>query len=97
MELAPRSMTRATMPVCLPWWKFSDSVSAWPKVSSAERASACCETGVKMASRSSGVALEMKRSSTQPAARPMKTANRVCGAPLPFVAASIAWPISTGA
>ena len=45
VEFAPRSMMRARPPVCLPWWKLSDSESEWAKVSTAERASACCDTG----------------------------------------------------
>ena len=30
VERAPRSMTRLSVPVCLVWWKSSDSDSAWP-------------------------------------------------------------------
>ena len=35
VEFEPRSMMRASAPVCLPWWKLSDSDSEWAKVSTA--------------------------------------------------------------
>src|SRR5579872_155416 len=96
VELAPRSMMRASAPVCLPEWKLSESESEWPKVSTAERASACWETGVKIASRTSGVTLETKRSSTQKAAKPPNTAKTVAAVLRPWLSASMARPIQIG-
>ncbi len=97
VELAPRSMIRAWPPVCFDWWKFSDSDSEWAKVSTAERASACCETGVKMESRISGAALEMNRSITHQMVMPAKMANTVWPTVRPWPRASIPRPIQTGA
>ena len=51
VERAPRSMIRDRVPVCLVWWKSSDSESAWPKLSTAARAMVDCDTRVKIASR----------------------------------------------
>ena len=50
VERAPRSMTRASAPVCLLWWKSSDRPRAWAKVSTAARARVACDTAVNTAS-----------------------------------------------
>ena len=51
VDREPRSMTRDSPPVCLDWWKSRDRDREWAKASTADRARAAWETGVKMESR----------------------------------------------
>ena len=51
VEREPRSMIRDSAPICLVWWKSSDSDSACWKVSTAALAMVAWETRVKIASR----------------------------------------------
>ena len=50
-EREPRSMLRASAPICLLWWTSRDSAKAWAKVSTAALAMVACETRLKIASR----------------------------------------------
>ena len=51
VEREPRSMIRDRAPICLDWWKSSESISEWAKVSTAALAMVAWETRLKIASR----------------------------------------------
>ena len=54
VEREPRSMIRDSAPICLVWWKSSDSDRACWKVSTAALAMVAWDTRAKMASRTKG-------------------------------------------
>ncbi|MNN36571.1 hypothetical protein D3C81_1504720 [compost metagenome] len=76
-------MVRDRAPDRLVWWKSSDRLRAWAKVSAAVRRWAAARTGANTTSDSCGVAADRKRTRAQPTAKAAKPQPTAAAAPCP--------------
>ena len=90
-------MVRDSDPDRLVWWKSSDRLSAWAKVSAAAVRCAADRTGANTTSDALGAMAETKRTMAQPTAKAAKPQAMPTAAPCPAASRLTAAPSTSGA